>query len=198
MNEIARAPALAPTTQTADGLPRYRWSLDQFERLIELGIFNEQDRIELIDGELIPMSPKGVRHELVRDEIHQWLTDHRPKGVRHSVEIGWRPDDTAYIEPDIIVFPTGFQAATVPPAEVLLIIEVADTSLPFDMGLKAATYARLGVREYWVVNARTLETIVCREPGAEGYRQKITVPASAPLVPDHIAGLSLRLDQLGT
>jgi Uma2 family endonuclease len=73
MNEIARelrsGPKMRPTTQVADGVPRMRWTLAEFERLIEVGILTEDDRIELIQGELVPMAPKGNRHELVRDEI---------------------------------------------------------------------------------------------------------------------------------
>ena len=66
MNEIPRQPRMRPTTQAAEGVPRLRWTLAEFERLAELGIFTEEDRIELIEGELVPMSPKGNRHELVR------------------------------------------------------------------------------------------------------------------------------------
>ena len=63
MNEIPRVPKARPTTQVADGVPRLRWTFAEFERLAELGFFTEDDRIELIGGELVPMAPKGNRHE---------------------------------------------------------------------------------------------------------------------------------------
>ena len=59
MNEIARISKARPTTQVADGVPRVRWTLAEFERLTELGFFTEDDHIELIGGELVPMAPKG-------------------------------------------------------------------------------------------------------------------------------------------
>ena len=68
MSDIAE-PKTRPTTQAAEGVPRLRWTLPEFERLIELGIFTEDDRIDLIEGELVPIPAKGNRHELVRDEL---------------------------------------------------------------------------------------------------------------------------------
>ena len=88
MNE----PKIRPTTQAAEGVPRLHWTLAEFERLAELGIFTEDDRIELIEGELVPMSPKGNRHEVLRDELLNWMIERLPgRGLRLSVEIGWRP-----------------------------------------------------------------------------------------------------------
>jgi Uma2 family endonuclease len=59
MNEMPREPKMLPTTQAAEGVPRFRWTLAAFERLSEVGILTEDDRVELIQGELVPMSPKG-------------------------------------------------------------------------------------------------------------------------------------------
>ncbi len=196
MNEIAHGPNQLPTTQAAEGLPRLKWSLARFEQLIELGVFTKHDRLELIGGELVPMSAKGNRHEVVRDEIHQWLSDNRPKGVRHSIEIGWRPDGETYIEPDILIFPSVFKANTVPAAEVLLLIEVADSSLSYDAGRKAMLYASLGVREYWVVNAKTLETRVYRTPVAAIYGEVTSVGCDKLLESALAAGVAFRLADL--
>lgn len=196
MNEIARQPRQLPTTQGAQEFRRLRWTLPQFERLIEAGIFSEQDRVELIGGELVPMSPKGIRHEVVRDEIHQWLVENRQPGLRHSVEIGWRPDAETYIEPDILVFPDAFKAATVPAAAVLLLIEVSHTSLADDKLRKAPVYAALGVVEYWVVNAVTLETTVHTEPRSDGYAHCETRQSADLLKPTKVAALELKLADL--
>ncbi len=88
MNEIPRQPKSRPTTQAAEGVPRLRWTLAEFERLGELGIFTEEDRIELIGGELVPMSPKGNRHEIVRAAIHNWLRRNLPDDVDYHAEPG--------------------------------------------------------------------------------------------------------------
>ena len=168
MNEIPRQPKTRPTTQAAEGIPRLRWTLAEFERLAEVGILTDEDRIELIGGELVPMSPKGNRHELVRDELMNWLMRRLPETCRLSSEIGWRPGGDEYFEPDLLIYPGRFKGVTVPGTEVMLAIEIAHSSLRFDTTTKADRYAALGVREYWVVNARTLTTRVYRGSSAGG------------------------------
>ena len=79
---------------------------------------------------------------------------------------------------------------------VLLIVEVAQTSLKFDTSTKAALYASHGVRDYWVINAETLETKIYRGPGAAGYAETKTLSASEPLVPLLVPQLSVRLNAL--
>lgn len=201
MNEIVRqlrsGPKMRPTTQVADGIPRMRWTLAEFERLIEVGILTEEDRIELIQGELVPMASKGDRHELVRDEIMNWMAERLPGTLRLSTVIGWRPSDTdTYVEPDLLICPRRFKGVTVPPQEVSLAIEVADSSLKFDTTTKATLYAALGVREYWVVDARTLTTRVHREPAASGYASVEKVSSSETLVPSLAAALAIRVGDL--
>jgi Uma2 family endonuclease len=197
MNEMPREPKMLPTTQAAEGVPRLRWTLAEFERLIEVGILTEEDRVELIQGELVPMSPKGNRHELVRDEIMDWMIRRLPETLRLSSEIGWRPPDAdTYVEPDLLISPRSLKGVTVPPPEVLLAIEVAHSSLRFDSTIKAKLYAALGVREYWVVDAQTLTTRVHREPLADGYAAVIEVPPSETLVPQLAAPLAIKLADL--
>jgi len=201
MNEMARqlrtGPKTRPTTQVADGVPRMRWTLAEFERLIEVGILTEDDRIELIQGELVPIAAKGNRHELVRDEITNWMMERKPPDLRLSSEIGWRPPDAdTHVEPDLLICPRSFKGVTVPPAEVLLAIEVGHSSLKYDSTTKANLYAILGVREYWVVDAQTLTTRVHREPSADGYAVGIKVPPSETLVPRLAAPLAIKLGDL--
>lgn len=197
MNELAREPKTRPTTQAADGVPRLRWTLAEFERLIELGIFTEDDRIELIEGELVPMAAKGNRHELVRDELMNWMMERKPATLRLSSEIGWRPPDAdTYVEPDLLICPRALKGVTVAPAEVLLAVEVAHSSLRFDSTTKAKLYAALGVREYWVIDAEMLTTRVHRQPSAQGYGSVVEVPPSEILVPLLVAPLAVRLSDL--
>ena len=199
MNELPREPKSRPTTQAAEGVPRLRWTLAEFERLTELGIFTEDDRIELIEGELVPMSPKGNRHEVLRDELLNWMIERLPgKGLRLSVEIGWRPGGDTYVEPDILVCPKSFKGPTVPATEVLLAVEVADSSLRFDTSTKARLYAQLGIREYWVINAKTMTTLVYRGPSAIGYGSSVEVRADEVLTPTFVPSLALKLADLDT
>jgi Uma2 family endonuclease len=184
-----------PTTQAAEGVPRLRWTLAQFERLGELGIFNEDDRIELIDGELVPMSPKGNRHEVVRHAILNWLRRNLPNEFDLCVEPGWRVAGS-YCEPDFLIGPAGCNPTSVPPGEVALVIEVADTSLKKDTSAKAGLYARAGVRDYWVVNGRYLTTRVHRGPSARGYGSRVNVRPAKARTSLVIPSLTLRMADL--
>jgi Uma2 family endonuclease len=69
MNEIFIPAQKRPTTQAADGLPRWRWTVAEVEKLAAAGLFHEDERFELLGGEIVPMSPKGNRHEILREEL---------------------------------------------------------------------------------------------------------------------------------
>lgn len=201
MNELTRTLRQHATTQAAEGLPRLKWTLEEFERLSDLGFFGgidrERERLELIDGELVPMHAKGSRHEWVRAVIMNHFAKRLPDDLHIFSEPGWRPGGDLYLEPEMIICPVGFQPSTVPPGDVLLLIEVADTSLKYDEGLKAKIYAMLGVREYWVVDAKGLNTLVHREPVSESYKKNFKVSASETLTPLFVPGLSVSLGSLG-
>jgi len=196
MNEIPRVPKIRPTTRVADGVPRLRWTLAEFERLAELGFFTEEDRIELIGGELVPMAPKGNRHELVCGAFHTWLRGNLPAEFDYHPEPGWHADEANYFEPDFLFGPAGFDRTSISPADVLLLVEVAHSSLAFDTTTKAAQYATLGVREFWVVNAVTLATRIHREPSAAGYSQVDILAADERLQALLIQSLALKLADL--
>ncbi|HEX5998427.1 MAG TPA: Uma2 family endonuclease [Hyphomicrobiaceae bacterium] len=195
MSEDAGAYGSRATTQAAEGIPRLRWTLEEFERLGELGVFTEEDRVELIDGELVPMSPKGNRHELVRGAILNCLRRNLPNEYDLHVEPGWRLAGS-YCEPDFLIGAAGCNPTTVAPAEVTLLIEVADTSFKKDSGPKSSLYARAGVRDYWVVNARSLTTRIYRQPSAKGYGSKVNVRPTVALVSLLIPAFQLRLADL--
>ena len=196
MNQHASRPHRSPT-QAAEGLPRWRWTLAEFERFIELGILTEDDRVELIGGELVPMAAKGIRHENVKGELERWIYRRLPEALRLIVELGWRPDAETYCEPDFLIFPVNLKPfSKVPPAEVLLLIEIADTTLKYDTSSKAHLYAGLGVREYWVVDADTLETRVHREPTGDGYGSVKRLGSSKLLTPLFVPEIAVRLNDM--
>jgi Uma2 family endonuclease len=143
------------------------------------------------------MAAKGNRHELVRDEIMDWMIRRLPAAIRLSSEIGWRPPDAdTYVEPDLLICPRALKGVTVPPTEVLLAVEIAHSSLRYDSTTKARLYALLGVREYWVVDAQTLLTRVHRGPSVDGYASVADMPPGETLVPILVAPLAIRLGDL--
>ena len=198
MNEHVPPPQREPT-QAAEGMPRWRWTLAEFERFIALGILTEDDRVELIGGEIVPMAAKGIAHENVSGDLHDWLVDHLPKDLRVCVELGWRPGGSTYCEPDLLVLPRRFRTPSkASGSEALLVIEIADTTLKKDLGSKAALYAGVGVREYWVVNAFTLDTHVplAPDPAARRWGAKRKVAPSRRLAATLVPQIALRLAEL--
>jgi Uma2 family endonuclease len=173
-----------------------RWTLAEFERLTEFGILTENDRIELIGGELVPMSPKGNRHELVCGALHNWLRRNLPGDIDYHPKPGWRADAANYFEPDFLVGPAGFNRTSIRPKDLLLLIEVAHSSLAFDTATKAGQYSLLGVREYWVVNAVSLATRVHRVPSAAGFAEVVPVAPNDPLTALLVPSLTVRLADL--
>ncbi len=202
MNEIASfIPKRHATTQAADGFPRLKWTLEEFELLSQLGFFGgidrPRERLELIDGDLVPMNAKGVRHERVRGYLQNHLARKLPAGLWLFNEPGWRPGGDRYLEPEIIICKSASDPSTVPPSEVLLLIEVADSSLAYDTGIKARLYASLGVPEYWVIDANRLTTRVHLKPTQTGYTAITNHAPSETLTPRQLPSLPLRLTDLG-
>lgn len=189
---------IRPTTEAAAGVPRLRWTLDEFERMAELGFFTEEDHIELIGGELVPIAPKTVRHETLRSELFNRVLRRLPEDMIVAAALGWRLSEDTYLEPDFLVYPSACRATIpwLPAREVLLVIEVADLSLAYDTTLKARLYAGLGVPEYWVVDVVNPATCVYRGPTATGYAETTTVGANEPLASSLIPSLSVRLADL--
>jgi Uma2 family endonuclease len=196
MNEQLRHGRNRPTTQAAEGVPRWRWTTAELIRLTDLGVFTAEDRMELIGGEIVPMSPVGRRHELVADELAQYFTPLLPKTVRLTTERQFNLSDETYTKPDICLWPAAIKAPDVRGDTVLLIVEVAQTSLKFDTSTKAALYAAHGVRDYWVINAERLETKVHRAPGPSGYAESRSLSASETLTPLLVPQLAVNIAAL--
>lgn len=187
-----------PTTRAAEGLERWRWTLEDIERLVAAGVFRDSDRVELIGGELVPMSPKGHHHEHLRTQITKRLTFMVPRDLTVVSEPQLNLASDEYRQPDILVFAEPTRVYDVRGETALLVIEIADTSLAHDTGSKAATYARYGVREYWVIDALSRATIVFRDPDpATGtYRSRGMVPSSQPLKALLVSQIAIALDEI--
>lgn len=189
------------TTQAAEGLPRRRWNLEEIERLFDLGVFGgidrERERFELIGGEVVPMSPKGNWHEALKASLMEhWVPIAASAGVRLITETTLRTPPDGFLEPDFFIWPRAIPLSDIAPASALLVVEIADSSLTFDLGRKAALYAEFGVRDYWVINARTRETVTHREPTAERFGTVETHGPSETLVPLLVPALAVRLADL--
>lgn len=179
-----------------DGLPRRLFRVADLDRMVEAGVIGHEERIELVGGELIPMAAKGIQHELLKQALTLRFAADRPEGVTFIQEGGWQIDELTYVEPDYVFHRDDRSFQDLRPAEALLVIEVAASSLAYDLGRKARLYAECGVREYWVIDAMRGETHVHRQPALNGYAAVTTFAESVVLDPAFIPGLTLRLADL--
>jgi Uma2 family endonuclease len=189
--------SVARVTSAAEGLPRRRFTVEEVEAMVAAGVMEEDERVELIGGELVPMSPKGSRHEAIKIAlVDRWIRG-RPDNCWLAQETTFRLSEDTYLEPDIVIYPRASGVTGLSPSNVLLVVEIADSSLRYDIGRKAALYASFGIRELWVIDAVRLTARVFREPGPDGYRDTQDFgPAEqvTPLVAPR--AFALRLDQL--
>jgi Uma2 family endonuclease len=183
----------AYTTHAAEGLRRRRWSVAELEAMVAAGILSEDERIELIGGEVVLMSPKGNRHEILKRALLRLLFEKLPVDCDFLPETTLRLDRDTFCEPDILVFPRNLSVPELTPETALLVVEIADRTLAYDLGPKADLYAKYGVRELWVIDAIGLTTRTHREPSLTGYRRAVDWHASDTLTPSLIPGLELTL-----
>jgi Uma2 family endonuclease len=181
----------------AEGMARRRWSVAEIEDMTRAGIIAEDERFELIGGEVVPMSPKGARHEWVKRKLNRYFQRVAPASLEIAQETTLHLDDHAFVEPDFCVFRADLDPDLLTGAEVLLAIDVADSSLAYDLGRKISVYAAYGVREVWVVNANTLVTRVHRRLGAEGYAYIADLEADEKLTPILASDLTVAPSDIG-
>ena len=198
MNELFQPRQLEPeTTQAADGMPRRPWTLAEIEAMVAAGIIDEDERFELIGGEVVPMSPKGARHEIVKIELNRHLQRTVPDDVQVAQETTLRLDEKSFIEPDFVVFPRSVAIEDLRGHHVLLAIEVADSSLHYDLGRKIGIYAAWGIAEVWVIEAETLVTHVFRKLGTEAYGDRFVAKPDDTLAGALVPRVHVSLTALG-
>jgi Uma2 family endonuclease len=200
MNIHVTRPAF-PTTQAADGLPRRKWTVSEILAMMKAGIIKQHDRFELIGGEIVPMSPKGVPHETVKKELNRFWTKALPSDIDILTETTLYINEHEFLEPDFIFWPRSIAVKDIKPKDIMLLVEASDSSLNYDLGRKAEIYASIGIREYWVVNATKLTVRVHRLPDGKGradkYPRAKNYAYTQLLTPTLLPGLAVRLADVG-
>lgn len=186
----------APVTSAATDLPRRAFSVAEVERMVEVGLLKEDERLELIGGELVMMSPKGLRHEVVKKALLRHWIQRLPEALDVIPETTFRLSADTYLEPDIVVFDRARGLKALNGDTALLAVEIADSSLGYDLARKPRIYAAFGVREVWVIDAVHLVTHVHRDPAPLGYRDIVAHAATETLTPLLAPALPLTLSAL--
>lgn len=187
-----------------DGIARRAFSAADVSRMLEAGIMQEDEPFELVEGELVFMNAQGFVHDRIKTalarKLGRFLSEDFFVGAEISVQLSTR----SIVQPDVVVGPE--QAATrtaegflrIPAAQILLLIEVAATSLSFDRGRKAALYAREGIAEHWMIDTNRRVAFVHRGAAPEGFRQVETMAHDDELRPaaPELAGFAIRLGDI--
>ncbi|MFN8514940.1 MAG: Uma2 family endonuclease [Chloroflexia bacterium] len=154
---------------------RYRFTVDDYDRMAEAGILHEDMRVELIDGEIVQMAAIGLRHMTAVDETTRLIvpqlfpmSDLRVS-VQNPIRLGRRDEP----QPDLMVYRKRADrvGARLTPADVLLVIEVSDTTRTYDRYTKLPRYAAAGIPEAWLIDLVDDRVERHTEPSAEGYRR---------------------------
>jgi Uma2 family endonuclease len=184
------------TTTAAEGLPRRRFTVEEIEQITAAGIFLEDERFELIGGEIVPMQAKGNRHEIVKAALTLYWAGKLPSDLLFVTETTFRLTPDTFLEPDFVFYPKATRLAGLTAQTARLVVEIADTSLSYDLGRKANLYSAFGIAELWVINAVSLETRIHRDPTLTGYRSAVDLPAGQRLVPVPAPALAVTLSEL--
>ena len=161
-----------PPSETAQVRQRRRFTVAEYYAMAEAGILTEKDRVELLDGEIVVMAPIGNRHQSSVDGHGEMFTLSLRGRANVRVQGPVRLDDDNEPEPDVMLLRRrdDYYATAHPgPDDVLLLIEVADTTLDFDRNVKLRLYARAGIPEVWIVNLQDRRVETYAEPEGDQY-----------------------------
>ncbi len=187
----ARSTALPPR--------RHRFTVAEYHRMGTAGLFGDNARTELIDGDLIDMAPIGSRHADFVNRLVRLLVRGVGDEITVSVQNPLRLSDHSEPEPDLALLrprQRPYAEAHPGPEDALLVIEVADTSLDYDRSRKLPLYARHGIAEVWLFDLEGRQLEVWRDPSPEGYRRLLRPRRDEPVAPALLAELSISLRDL--
>ncbi len=181
-------------------LVKYRFTVKDYHLMAEAGIFHEDDRVELVEGEIIEMAPIGPGHA---GGVNRLLNSFLPlqaewkaiMGVQNPIHLGERSEpqpDLALLKPR----PEFYSQEHPGPQDVFLVVEVMESSADYDREVKVPLYARFGIPETWLVDLERGRIEVYRVPGPEGYSEVRTLGRGERLSPQVFPQLILTIDEL--
>lgn len=178
---------------------RMRISTDRYQKMVKTGVLTKYDRVELIEGEMLEMAPIGSRHSAVSARLNEQLV--LALGQSATVVVGGPVNLGQFSEPqpDLMLLKrrADFYSERIPEsADVLLLIEISDSSLSFDQGAKLGLYARHGVREYWVVDINGQRFFAYLDPAQGAFRHTGEYLIGETISPQAFPNIRIALDEL--
>ncbi len=185
--------ATAPALPTAPLPKRFTWT--DVESMIRAGVIEEGGPEELLDGEIWVMPAEGEAHIDVKTWLNRHLVKSAPDAIGIACDTTLRLSETHAPSPDFYLFPATVKPSAVRGADVLLLIEIADTSVKADLEIKGPKYREYGVREYWVVDLAARVTHVHRLDGA--WPARPPAPFETEIAPGFAPDLTVRVADSG-
>ena len=195
-------PALAPqdTASAKTNWPlRHRLSVEAFHRMIEAGVFKEDDHVELIEGELCQMPPIGPSHAGKNKRLNRLFATQVGEQALVAVQDPLTLPMHSEPQPDLMLLRprSDFYEHSNPlPADVLLLVEIAETSVQYDRQIKLPLYAGQGIPEVWLLDLARQQLEIYRQPSAEGYQQCLQPPKNQTIAPLALPGLFINVAEL--
>lgn len=180
-------------------IPRRRFTIDEYHRMGEAGVFAEDDRVELLDGEIVQMSPIGIPHSSSVDRLNAFFSRRLGRRAIIRVQGPIILDRWSEPQPDLSVLAprADFYGHAQPrPRDVLLAIEVMDSSRNYDRALKLPLYARAELREVWLVDLKAEVIERFWSPALRGYRQHEAVGRGRALSPLAFPRVRFRVNEI--
>jgi Uma2 family endonuclease len=177
------------------GTFRRGFTVAEILKMIDKGVIDEDEKFELIDGEIILVGPKQAAHEWIKYRLNQTLCRAAPDDWFVAIETTIYLNDRTFVEPDFSLVPRGTDNVDLKAPDVPLVIEVAHTTLRKDRDIKAPLYARFGFPEYWLINARTKVTTIYRKPVDGQWTETETRAANEALTFPALPGFSITFSE---
>jgi Uma2 family endonuclease len=180
------------------GEPR-RFTVDEYLRMAETGILPPDAAVELLDGEIVDVSPSGSRHAACISRLSALVHSRLRTGEIVRVQLPIRAGEGSLPEPDLAIvrFRDDYYSGAHPdPGDALLVVEVADSSVGFDRMVKSRIYADHGIPAYWLVDLNLDAVVVHGEPAAGAYRARRTARRGQLLSVQAVPGLEFLVEEI--
>ena len=171
----------------------------EYEQMIAAGIFNEDDRVELLEGVIVEMSPKSALHAALNEEANDYFKNRLKARAVVRSQNPILLSDLSEPEPDIVIArppKERYYAQHPEPTDVLLVMEIAESSIRLDRNAKSRLYAGAGIVQYLILNVNRMEIEDYREPSADGYRSKQTYTTEQSFDLVAFPGLTVKVSDL--
>ncbi|HZQ36440.1 MAG TPA: Uma2 family endonuclease [Dehalococcoidia bacterium] len=184
---------------TEISLVRRRFTVDEYEKMTEAGVLYPEDHVELLAGEIVQMAAEGVRHMSCILHANRWFSAQASESAVILVQSPIKISEHAMPEPDIALLrlePSLYATRHPEPRDVLLLIEVSDSSIGRDHAVKLPLYAGAAIYEVWIVDLTTDAVEVYRDPSAAGYREMERFGRGATIAVSALPALQVPVDKI--